>query len=105
MPVVVSLRGWPLRDQIASVIAAITVYGVSHVNAMRARVHIRDSSPLENQTPSHLTPLNTARAVQEVTESISVHHFASVAERQFGALPIPVWKEMEKNLHTGYGIR
>ena len=68
MPVVVSLRGWPLRDQIASVIAAITVYGVSHVNAMRARVHIRDSSPLENQTPSHLTPLNTARAVQEVTE-------------------------------------
>ena len=77
MPVVVSLRGWPLRDQIASVIAAITVYGVSHVNAMRARVHIRDSSPLENQTPSHLTPLNTARAVQEVTESISVHDFAS----------------------------
>ena len=68
MPVVVSLRGWPLRDQIASVIAAIIVYGVSHVNAMRARVHIRDSSPLENQTPSHLTPLNTARAVQDVTE-------------------------------------
>ena len=69
-----SLRAWPLRAQLAYVRAARRVFGISHENAISARVQNRDSSPLENQTPRHLTPLKTARAVHEVTDGkISLH--------------------------------